>query len=177
MKKLVPLVSSLIGWGHAVTVLKALRQSAEKFNIMQNVFCWHWTRSSSLIRMKFVFLALKQLTWLTILDTCKYHEITKIAKTRSLRLLTLLRLIFDLRILDDLSNHGDLSNLMVFTRSLNYCFFANQRVLFFAMPFLPCKGFALTDHLKTAKCECLWSSRTGDFSSSLLLKIKQFCSS
>ena len=158
MKKLVPLVSSLIGWGHAVTVLKALRQSAEKFNIMQNVFCWHWTRSSSLIRMKFVFLALKQLTWLTILDTCKYHEITKIAKTRSLRLLTLLRLISDLRILDDLSNHGDLSNLMVFTRSLNYCFFANQRVLFFAMPFLPYKCFALTGRLKTAKCECLWSN-------------------
>jgi len=43
-------------------------------------------------------------------------------------------------------------------RSLNYCFFANQRVLFFAMPFLPYKGFALTGHLKTAKCECLWSS-------------------
>jgi len=26
-------------------------------------------------------------------------------------------------------------------RSLNYCFFANQRVLFFAMPFLAHKGF------------------------------------
>jgi len=43
-------------------------------------------------------------------------------------------------------------------QSLNYCFFANQRVLFFAMPFLPYKGFALMGHLKTAKCECLWSS-------------------
>ena len=43
-------------------------------------------------------------------------------------------------------------------RSLNFCFFANQRVLFFAMPFLPHKGFALTGRLKTAKCECLWSS-------------------
>jgi len=44
-------------------------------------------------------------------------------------------------------------------RSLNYCFFANQRVLFFEMPFLPYKGFVLTGHLKTAKlCECLWSS-------------------
>jgi len=42
--------------------------------------------------------------------------------------------------------------------SLNYCFFANQRGLFFAMPFLPYKGFALTGRLKTAKCECLWSS-------------------
>ena len=62
-------------------------------------------------------------------------------------------------------------------RSLNYCFFANQRVLFFAMPFLHYKGFALTGHLKTAKCECLWSSRTGSSSSYLLLKIKQFCSS
>ena len=62
-------------------------------------------------------------------------------------------------------------------RSLNYCFFANQRVLFFAMPFLPYKGFALTGHLKTAKCECLWSSRTGSSSSYLLFKIKQFCSS
>jgi len=52
-------------------------------------------------------------------------------------------------------------------RSLNYCFFANQRVLFFAMPFLPHKGFALMGRLKTAsanvyeaaciaKCECLW---------------------
>ena len=41
--------------------------------------------------------------------------------------------------------------------SLNYCFFANQQVLFFAMPFLPYKGFALTGRLKTAKCERLWS--------------------
>ena len=44
------------------------------------------------------------------------------------------------------------------TRSLNYCFKANQRVLFFAKPFLSYKGFALMGHLKTAKCECLWSS-------------------
>ena len=43
-------------------------------------------------------------------------------------------------------------------RSLNYCFFANQLVLFFAMPFLTYKGFVLTGRLKTAKCECLWSS-------------------
>jgi len=43
-------------------------------------------------------------------------------------------------------------------RSLNYCFIANQRVLFFAMPFLPKKRFALMGHLKTAKCECLRSS-------------------
>ena len=43
-------------------------------------------------------------------------------------------------------------------RSLNYCFIANQRVLFFAMPFLPYKGFALMGHLKTAKCKCLWTS-------------------
>jgi len=43
-------------------------------------------------------------------------------------------------------------------RSLNYCFFANERVLFFAMPFLHYKGFALTGYLKTAKCECLRSS-------------------
>jgi len=42
--------------------------------------------------------------------------------------------------------------------SLNYCFFANQRVLFFSLPFLHYKGFALTGHLKTAKCEWLWSS-------------------
>ena len=42
--------------------------------------------------------------------------------------------------------------------SLNYCFIANQRELFFAMPFLPYKGFPLMGHLKTAKCECLWSS-------------------
>ena len=44
------------------------------------------------------------------------------------------------------------------SQSLNYCFFANQRVLFFAMPFLPHKSFALTGRLKTPKCECLWSS-------------------
>ena len=44
-------------------------------------------------------------------------------------------------------------------RSLNYCFVANQWVLFFAMPFLPYKGFALTGHLKTAKCEWLWAAR------------------
>ena len=43
-------------------------------------------------------------------------------------------------------------------QSLNYCFFANERVLFFQMLFLPYKGFALTGHLKTAKCEWLWSS-------------------
>ena len=42
-------------------------------------------------------------------------------------------------------------------RSLNYCSVANQRVLFFAMPFLPYKGFALMGHLKTAKCEWLRS--------------------
>ena len=42
-------------------------------------------------------------------------------------------------------------------RSLNYYFFANQRVLFFTMPFLPHKGFVLKGRLKTAKCECLWS--------------------
>ena len=38
-----------------------------------------------------------------------------------------------------------------------YCFFANQRVLLFAMPFLPYKGFSLMGHLRTAKCECLRS--------------------
>ena len=42
-------------------------------------------------------------------------------------------------------------------RSLNYCFFPNQRVSFVAMPFLAHKGFVLTGRLKTAKCECLWS--------------------
>ena len=42
-------------------------------------------------------------------------------------------------------------------RSLNYCSIANQRVLFFAMPFLPYKGFGLMGHLKTDKCECLRS--------------------
>jgi len=42
-------------------------------------------------------------------------------------------------------------------QSLNYCFFANQRVLFFAMRFLLLKGFALMGHLKTAMCECLRS--------------------
>jgi len=40
------------------------------------------------------------------------------------------------------------------SRSLNYCFFANKRALFFAMPFLPHKRFALMGLLKTAKCEC-----------------------
>jgi len=39
-----------------------------------------------------------------------------------------------------------------------YCFLANQWVLFFAIPFLAHKDFSLTVHLKTAKCECLWSS-------------------
>jgi len=63
------------------------------------------------------------------------------------------------------------------SRWLNYCFFANQRVLFFAMPFLPHKGFALRGRLKTAKCECLWSSWKDGSSSYLLLKIKQLCSS
>jgi len=43
-------------------------------------------------------------------------------------------------------------------RSLNYCFFANQRLSFFAMLFLPFKGFALTGNWKTAKCDCLWNS-------------------
>jgi len=38
--------------------------------------------------------------------------------------------------------------------SLHYCFFANQRVLFFVLPFLAHKGFALKGRLKTAKCEC-----------------------
>ena len=42
--------------------------------------------------------------------------------------------------------------------SLNYCCLANEWVLFFAMPFLPHKGFALTGRFKTAQCECLWSS-------------------
>jgi len=42
-------------------------------------------------------------------------------------------------------------------RSLNYCFFANQRVLFFVMPFVTYKGFALTGRLETTKCECLRS--------------------
>jgi len=41
------------------------------------------------------------------------------------------------------------------SRSLNDCFFPNQRVSFFAMPFLTHKDFALTGRLKTAKCECL----------------------
>ena len=41
--------------------------------------------------------------------------------------------------------------------SLHYCFVANKWVLFFAMPFLPYKGFALMGHLKTAKCEWLRS--------------------
>jgi len=43
-------------------------------------------------------------------------------------------------------------------RSLNYCCFANEWVLFFAMPFLAHKDFVLMGRLKTAKCECLWSS-------------------
>ena len=43
-------------------------------------------------------------------------------------------------------------------RSLNYCFFTNQWVLFFAMPFPAHKDFALRGPLKTAKCECLWTS-------------------
>jgi len=43
-------------------------------------------------------------------------------------------------------------------RSLNYCCFVNELVLFFVMPFLAHKDFALTSCLKTAKCECLWSS-------------------
>ena len=43
-------------------------------------------------------------------------------------------------------------------RSLNYSFFANQWVLFFAMTFLALKDLALTGHLKTANCGCLWSS-------------------
>jgi len=42
--------------------------------------------------------------------------------------------------------------------SRDHCFVANQRVLFFAMRFLPYKGFALTGHLKTAKCEWLWAA-------------------
>jgi len=53
-------------------------------------------------------------------------------------------------------------------RSLNYCSFANQRVLFFAMPILTHKGFALTavwrlpganvcEAAHIARCECLWS--------------------
>jgi len=67
------------------------------------------------------------------------------------------------------------------SRSLNYCFFANQPVLFFAMRFLPHKGFALPsanvcEARLIAKCECFWSSRTDGSSSYLLLKIKQFCS-
>jgi len=35
---------------------------------------------------------------------------------------------------------------------------ANERVLFFAMPLLAHKDFALTGGLKTAMCECLWSN-------------------
>jgi len=42
--------------------------------------------------------------------------------------------------------------------SLNYCFFTNQQGLFFAMPFLAHKGFALTGRLQTDKWKCLWSS-------------------
>ena len=75
------------------------------------------------------------------------------------------------------------------SQSLNYCSVAKQRVLFFAMPFLPCKGFALMGHLKTAKCEwlriranrhvriCLKQRRTYGSSIYLLLKIKSFWSS
>ena len=86
------------------------------------------------------------------------------------------------------------------SRSLNYCFFANQGVLFFTMPFLHYKGSCaygpfedcqvrmfvnqralpsgnVCDAGLIAKCECLWSSRTGTSSSYLLLKIKQFRSS
>ena len=63
------------------------------------------------------------------------------------------------------------------SRSLNYCLFANKPVLFVAMLFLPHKSFAPTGCLRTANCECLWSSRTDCSSSYLLLKIKQFCSS
>jgi len=86
------------------------------------------------------------------------------------------------------------------SRSLNFCFFENQRVLFLVMPFLPHKAFALTGRLKNcqvrmfvkqrafpsanvceagliATCKCFWSSRTDGSSSYLLLKIKQFCSS
>jgi len=59
-------------------------------------------------------------------------------------------------------------------QSLNYCFFANQRVSFFAMPFLPYKGFALTGHVKTAKCDCLLSSRTGGSRRYLLWKHNNF---
>jgi len=73
-------------------------------------------------------------------------------------------------------------------RSLNYCFFANQWVSFFVMPFLAHKVFTLTGRLKTAKCKCLggsmncqvWmfvkqpNSRTGGFSSYLLSK-KYLC--
>ena len=55
--------------------------------------------------------------------------------------------------------------------------FRKSTGVFFTMPFLPHKGFALTGRLKTAKCECLWSSRTDGSSNYLLLKIKQFCSS
>jgi len=39
--------------------------------------------------------------------------------------------------------------------SLNYCFFANQWVLFFAMPFLAHKDFTLMGRLETAKCKRL----------------------
>ena len=85
-------------------------------------------------------------------------------------------------------------------RSLNYCFFANEWALFFAVPFLANKGFALNgpfedcqvrmfvkqralpsanvfEAVLNAKCECFWNSQTPGYSSYLLLKIKQFCSS
>ena len=42
------------------------------------------------------------------------------------------------------------------SRSLNYYFFANQRVLFFAMPFLPHKGFA-NRPFEDCQVQCLWS--------------------
>jgi len=56
------------------------------------------------------------------------------------------------------------------SRSLNYCFFSNHWVSYFAMPFLPHKDFTLTGRLKTAKCECLRSSRSGVSISYLLSK-------
>ena len=80
-------------------------------------------------------------------------------------------------------------------RSLNYFFFANQRALFFANalpalqrlcaygPFEDCQVWMFVKQRALpsanvceagliAKCECLWSSRTGSSSSYLLLKIK-----
>ena len=52
-----------------------------------------------------------------------------------------------------LNSKSPLIRILGKLRSLNYCFVANQWVLFFAMPFLTYKDFALTGHLKTAKCE------------------------